>query len=343
VHEAVAAIGEQLIDGVQVSVGRPLFVPDIAFVFGGGQAGVGVRARRIVSVGWTAWAGELRDWPLQPACTRTEWPMGAMAAAVLVASEAAKIAGRFLAKSSPHSGHYSELFAASGNARLALAPDSTPEVPELGCLDIISAGAVSNALVYALLRIPGIQGEARAFDRDRSEPSNRNRNVLLVPPFDRLLKVELFERFGRGLTVTGVPRHFEKTDLATLAERVAVGVDDVPTRWMLAEARTGWMGVGATSHFNAMASVHYPYSACAACLHPHDEMVEGDTPTVAFVSFLAGLLVAADLLREVSGAETMLMSRYRYLTPLQIGGVWDGTVAPTSRCPARCPASRLRA
>ena len=343
VHEAIAGIDGQLIEGVQISVGRPLFVPDIAFVFGGGGAGVGVSARRVVSVGWTAWAGELRDWPLGPTCTRTEWPMGAMAAAVLVASEAAKITGRILARSSPHRGHYAELFAPSASARLALAPDGTPEAANVGSFDIVSAGAVSNALLYALLRVPGIQGEARAFDRDRSEPSNRNRNVLIVRPFERLLKVELFERLSRGLKVRGVPRHFEQSDLLGAAERIAVGVDDIPTRWMLAGARASWMGVGATSHFNAMASVHYPHSACAGCLHPHDEDLEGDTPTVAFVSFLAGLLLAADLLRDVARADAMLMSRYRYLTPCQLGGAWEGRVAPTAGCPAKCPASRLRA
>lgn len=343
VHEAVAGVGDKLIDGVHVSIGCPLFVPDIAFIFGGGNAGIGVRAKRLVSVGWTDWAGELREWPLRCMSAPTDWPMGAMAAAVLVAAEAMKVVGRALVRSSPHAAHYRDLFAASDTPRLSLAPESTPKVSRLGEIDIISAGAVSNAFLYALLRLPSVTGKARAFDRDRSEPPNRNRNVLLLPDFERLPKVDLFEHFSLGLTVTGIPRHFERPDLATIAERVAVGVDDIPTRWMLAGARTSWMGVGATSHFNSMASVHYPYAACAACLHPHDEPMDGDTPTIAFVSFLAGLLVAADLLRDVSGAEASLTSRYRYLTPLQLGGMWEGPVAPTQRCPAKCPMSRLRA
>lgn len=343
VHEAVTSVGDKLIDGVHVSIGCPLFVPDIAFIFGGGNAGIGVRAKRLVSVGWSEWAGELRDWPLRCKPAPTEWPMGAMAAAVLVAAEAMKLVGIALARFSPHGGHYRELFAPSKTARLSLAPESTPKVPMLGDLDIISAGAVSNAFLYALLRLPRLQGNARAFDRDRSEPPNRNRNVLLLPDFERLPKVDLFEHFGVGLTVTGIPRHFEKSDLDTIAERVAVGVDDLPTRWMLAGARVSWMGVGATSHFNSMASVHYPYAACAACLHPHDEPMEGDTPTIAFVSFLAGLLMAADLLRDVGRSEASLASRYRYLTPLQLCGDWEGPVAPTAKCPAGCPASRLRA
>lgn len=343
IHEAVADIGDKLIDGANVSIGCPLFVPDIAFVFGGGRAGLGVRAKRIVSVGWTDWAGELRDWPLRPACALGDWPMGAMAAAVLVASEAIKIAGRALLPFSPHPAHYRDLFAPCGGPVLRLAPSSTPKAAKLGNIDIISAGAVSNAFLYALLRLPEVEGHARAFDRDRSDASNRNRNMLLVPPFDRLLKVDLFEQFSRSLEIRGVPRHFEESDVGNLFRRVAVGVDDIPTRWALAGARSDWMGVGATSHFNSMASVHFPYSACPACLHPHNEEIEGDTPTIAFVSFLSGLLMAADLLRDVGGSEAALASRYRYLTALQVEGAWEGPVAPTGLCPAGCPASRLRA
>jgi hypothetical protein len=324
-------------------MGWPLLMPDMAFVFGGGTAGVGVRAKRIVSVGWTEWAGEIRDWPLGTFAASTDWPLGAMAAAVLVASEAVKMAGRTLAAVSPHAGHYHELFAPLPAAQLRLAPESTPKLARVGELDIISAGAVSNAFLYALLRVPNVAGHARAFDRDRSEPSNRNRNILLVPDFERLPKVDLFEHFSNGFEVKGLSRHFGEADLATIAERVVVGVDDIPTRWMLAGARCSWMGVGATSHFNSMASAHFPYSACAACLHPHDEPLEGDTPTIAFVSFLAGLLVAADFLRNVAGTDVGLASRQQYLTSLQPRGAWAGPVAPTPACPADCPASRLRA
>lgn len=342
-HDALCGIGDKLIDGVQITVGCPLFVPDIAFVFGGGVVGIGVRAKRTVSVGWTDWAGELMDWPRQLACTSDEWPMGAMAAATLVAAEAAKVAGRSLTAISAHAAHYRDLFAPSANARLVLAPELTPKTSQIGNVDIISAGAVSNGFLYALLRIPGVRGSARAYDRDRSDASNRNRNMLLLPDFDGQLKVDLFQHFGLGLEITPVARHFDKTDLPSLADQVVVGVDDIPTRWLLAGACAQWMGVGATSHFNSMASIHYPYSACVACLHPHDEPQAGATPTIAFVSFLAGLLMAADMLRNVAGADASLASRYRYLTPLQMDGDWSGVVAPASACPARCSASRLRA
>lgn len=122
----------------------------------------------------------------------------------------------------------------------------------------------------------------------------------------------------------------------------AIGVDDIPTRWMLAGAPANWMGVGATSHFESMASVHFPNSACAACLHPKDEVQAGPTPTIAFVSFLAGLMMAADLLRDLVSARTSRASRQHYLTALQMNP-WSGTVPPRLDCPAMCFASRAMA
>lgn len=342
-HEAIERSGSSLIDGVSVSIGRPLLPPDIAFVFGTGNLARGVSARRIVSVGWTDWSAELSQWPMETYRSGGEWPIGAMGAAVLIAAEAAKVVGSTLSQLSVSKPHFRELFAPSQIARLVMAPESTPHSAQLGSFDIISAGAVSNAFLYSLFRLPHVTGNARAFDKDTSDQSNRNRNMLLIPEFVAQTKVALFQHFASGISIDPVPRHFGDADVANLFDRVAVGVDDIPTRWTLAGARTGWMGVGATSHFASMASVHFPYSACAACLHPQDEAQIGPTPTIAFASFLAGLMLAADLLRDVSGAEASLASRYRYLTALQTANPWSSIVVPNPNCPAHCPASLLRA
>lgn len=343
-HEAIKNISDKLIDDVSVTIGCPLISPDIAFVFGGNNLARGVHARRIVSVGWTDWSAELSQWPMQTCRTgSSDWPIGAMGAAVLVAAESAKIVGRTLTQLCSSAPHFRELFEPSQIARLALAPESTPRIAKLGRFDIISAGAVSNAFLYSLLRLPNAIGDARVFDKDESDHSNRNRNMLLLPEYVGQSKVGLFQHFGTGISVDPVARHFGNADLSKLYDRAAVGVDDIPTRWTLAGARTSWMGVGATSHFESMASVHYPYSACAACLHPQDEAQIGPTPTIAFASFLAGLMMATDFLRDVAGTEASLVSRYRYLTALQTVDPWSSSVVPHSNCPAHCPASLLRA
>ena len=344
VYEAITNLRSQLIDGSDISIGYPV-KPSMAFEFGGRSCIAPFKETRTVSVGWSSWAGELAEWPLKPPCTEDDWPMGAMAAAVLVASEAVKATAKSLASVSGHPAYVRDLFAFSRKAMIRLAPEHTPKVSSLGSFDVISAGAVSNAFMYALFRLPDVVGEARVFDRDFSEPANRNRNMLLIAALEHLAKVDLFAHFGRALRIHPVPRHFVEADLADLAENVAVGVDDIPTRWMLAGARTNWMGVGATTDFGSMASIHFPHSGCAACQHPHNEDAPGPTPTIAFVSFLSGLLVASDFLVEISRSTANIASKQRLVFPLRCDtpdGVYATPVFPRADCPAGCPASKLK-
>ena len=342
-HEALSGIADKMIDGVSISIGCPLLTPDIAFIFGAyGDLHVNP-AKRVVSVGWTAWSAELAPWPVRARYEATDWPMGAMCAAVMVSSEAAKLAGLGLVELTGHVGHYRELFAPTSAVRLSLAPEQTPCCTQLAAIDLISAGAVSNGFLYALLRLPGVNGNLRTYDRDLSDHSNRNRNMLLLPEFVGHPKVELFKRFEGSIKVEPIDRHFAKSDLGALSDRVAIGVDDIPTRWLIAKGQSTWMGVGATSHFNSMASAHYQHGACAACLHPRDEEQDGTTPTIAFVSFLAGLMMAADLLVEAGQPRISQASRHRYVNALQLGNPWDGPVMPRTDCPAGCDASKAKA
>lgn len=343
-HEALDAIGTQIVDSARIAIGCSLLPADIAFVFGDGNAGIGTRADLIYSVGCSDWAGSLRKWGRQASWSASAWPMGAMAAATLVGAESFKVAGRaLLPHATSNRAHYRELFEPAKEADFQLAPAGTPTVSDLGEFDLISGGAVSNAFLYAMLRLPGIAGRCRVFEGDISEHSNRNRNMLLTPAYVGRPKGDLFRETVPGINCVPMRRHFTKSDLPSLASRVVVGVDDILVRWDLAEARSEWMGVGATTHFGAMASVHYPYAACAACLHPRNEQVEGHTPTVAFVSFMAGLMVAADYIRDLGGAEVRLASHHRFVVPLQMDGAWEDKVVPIPNCPARCPASQIKA
>jgi hypothetical protein len=344
IYDAIHKLRGELITGSDISIGYP-FRPDVVFDIGGRSSIPPFTAPKTISVAWSAWEGEIAEWPRKPLSTENDWPMGAMAAAVLVAAEAVKFAVRRLAGVSGHPAYVRELFGSAGVARLRLAPEHTPKVSTLCSFDIISAGAVSNAALYALLRLPDVVGDARVFDRDGSEGSNRNRNMLLLASLEHLSKVELLTHFGRGIRIEPIPRHFEKDDLANIRGNVIVGVDDVPTRWLLAGAQVNWMGVGATTDFGSMASVHFAHSACAACLHPHNEDALGPTPTIAFVSFLCGLLVATDFLIDISASKANITSRQRIAFPLRCdtkNGIYEARVAPRADCPAKCAASRLK-
>lgn len=340
-HEAIVSVADKMIHGDTIAIGCPLLVPDIALVFGNGTAGVGVRAKRIISVGWSKWSGTLNNWPIQSPWEDCSNPFGAMTAAALAAAEVFKISGRILLPISSGAAGFRDVFAPSKNLHFRLAPEDTQLCTKVDTFDIISAGAVSNAFLFALARVDGITGVGRVFDADRSDHPNRNRNMLLLPDAISFPKVDTFV-LPIDLTIQPIPRHCEETDLSSMANHVIVGVDDIPARWMLAKGKPYWMAVGATSHFSAMASVHYGHAACAACLHPKDEDAEGPTPTVAFVSFFAGLQVAADFMVEMSGTDFSLVSRQVYWTPFHPQTAVRAQVYPTPNCPAGCNASQLR-
>ena len=343
-HEAVQSVQGQLIEGSSIRLGAPDRI-DIAFEFGTASSIAPYQCQRTVSVGWSAWSGEISDWPPQSPITEFDWPMGAMAAGVLVAAEVSKMAARSLAPISTDPAAARASFACSRAARLILADEDTPKLASLGNFTAISAGAVTNGLVFALARLPDIWGRVEVYDSDRSDGTNLNRNMMLLQRFLGLTKVELFEHFGHGLKVIAHPRRFIEPDLCGLRGRVAVGVDHIPSRWLLARGRYDWMGVGATSHFNVLSSFHYPFSGCPACLHPHDEAGPEITPTIAHVSFLAGLLLATDLIVDVAGAKASLLSRHRYISTQAFGQ--NGAdivmgVPPHRGCQAGCPASQIR-
>lgn len=343
-HEAVQSLHGRLVEGSSIRIGAPDRI-DIAFDFGTTSSIAPYQCPRTVSVGWSAWSGEISDWPPQPPVTEFDWPMGAMAAAVLVAAEVSKMVVRNLARLSTDPGECLKRFAKSDRARLILAEEGTPKLASVGDFTAISAGAVTNGLFYSLARLPDLLGRVRVYDSDSSDPSNLNRNMMLLRDLLHLSKVGLLEHFGRGLKVCPVPSLFTETDLESLRGRVMVGVDHVPSRWLLARGRYDWMSVGATEHFNVQSSVHYPFSGCPGCLHPHDEAGPEITPTIAHVSFLAGLLQAVNLIADVAGAKASLQSSQRYIFTNGFGRTSDeirSGVFVRRDCPAGCPASQAR-
>lgn len=343
-HRALLDVGGKLIAGVPVTIGPPIGGSDIVFCLGTDLQWMPGAAARYISVGASDWGARCSDMPRRQQWSATDWPFGGLVAAVLMAAEAIKISARILAPLSADPGAIRGQFLEMPGLALDLAPRDTSLAYDVGELDIISAGAVSNGFLYSLLRVPGLTGVARAFDNDISDGPNLNRNALLTTDWLDVPKVNLFESsMTTSFKIEPISKHYPLEGSIELRERVIVGVDDVPARWALAKLGCQWMGVGATSHFNSMASVHFRHSACAACLHPHDEDMAGPTPTVAFASFLAGLMVAADFLRDVSGASASLTSRQRYISALRPDEPWDAPVHPIADCPAQCPASVVKA
>jgi ThiF family len=197
---------------------------------------------------------------------------------VAVGAEAFRAAMRRLAAS----GHKPTMAHAARDlcpARLLMRePTSTHALERL---DVISGGAISHGLLFALLRVPEIEAGLRIFDHDQFDWPNLNRYLLGRRSFQGENKAELLAGFSRpGLDITYVPSRFDDGIAAqvALADSVAMGVDDIPSRWRVQDVAPGLVVVGATSHFEVVVSEHPPNTACARCLYPDGEDEDGRSP-----------------------------------------------------------------
>src|SRR5437660_1931897 len=255
--DALLDFGADLIPGRRMVVGVPPRGIDLAVVIG--DSPWTGEARQLVSMSGDAWTGRV-------AIDGERWahrgsPFGALASAGLAAGEAYKAAMRRVRGWASGPAIFDALFAPSSAAEVSLAPRGTP-VPSrnLGRFDVISGGAIAQAALYALSRIPRVEGQARVIEAEASDLTNINRYAFLrrsrvgEPKAGHLASLDL----GR-LRIVGVPlRYVERTlaDIGSLAPNVLVGVDHVPSRWAVQHARPHWLGIGATSDYSAVVSFH---------------------------------------------------------------------------------------
>lgn len=121
------------------------------------------------------------------------------------------------------------------------------------------------------------------------------------------------------------------TTMGSLAAAVLVGVEHIPTRWFVQAQHEGWLGIGASTHWNAMASFHNRESANDTCLHPRDAQ-DNLIPTVAFVSFWSGLQLASYFVRYAGGKSLNPMAQQTFMTPLRSESIWRAPVGRRPQC-----------
>jgi hypothetical protein len=198
-----------------------------------------------------------------------EWPIGPMVSAALAASEAFKFAMRRMPPENPVAKTFFEI---SPSCRCQLDDLPVPKQPlDFGSVDIISAGAISRAILYVLMRLPHMQISGRIFDDDVTDSSNLNRNMLTLLDDIGLRKITVAERCcNPKLRLEGVPERFPGRipEFGQLALRILVGVDDIPSRWEVQRRASRWLAVGGTSHFSISSSSHGPDEPCSACCIP---------------------------------------------------------------------------
>lgn len=342
--EAILGLSEATIPGASVVMG-PNMKADLAFFLGDSEGQRrGVPCWRLSGDTWTGEVdlhGSSGPWAF-------DWPVGGMVSAALAAGEAFKFAARKMPFRSDADRNF---FTRSGTCVCSFGPLGLPKAPlDAGAVDVISAGAVVQAAVYVLGRLPGLRMSGRILDGDVTDLSNINRNMLTLVRDVGAEKVDVVTRqSGPNISLRPLPVRFPKGIPAgdTLGPRVLVGVDDIPTRWRVQESSSGWVAVSGTSHFNVSSSSHASGQPCSGCLHPVDDPTEvTGVPTVSFVSFWAGLLMAVRLVREIIGSPYPSTRQHLWLSPLRMelpfSRFWS-PVAPRVDCPVKCATARAAA
>lgn len=345
-HHALRSIADQLLPGTEFRLGSSDAAADIEFVFGSSSAvGSAARALRV---------GVARSRVLVDASTATleieeDARVAALAAAGLVAAQAfrsfaAKLAVE-LDVQIPKDFGFREACELDIAELLGVDFDAFVS-PVLGDIDFISAGAITNASLYVLFRL-GAQLDGRTIEERKFDPPDLNRYMLALARHLDLPKVDIIAETSTGdIRLKGramLYNEHTRDKLLPLANTVGVGVDHVPSRWLVQSEEPGLLVVGATEGFEAYASYHRPGMACAGCLHPTAPLDEATrvVATISFVSFFAGFFQALLLAALASGQEP----RGQVIRALPFG--FSGPVvscthlAPNPDCPVVCSASRL--
>jgi hypothetical protein len=265
-----------------------------------------------------------------------DWPCGAFAAGALAAVEAFKVAMSGLNHLAKDALLFDTLFAFTDSVNVELAPPDSPRVANLGTFDCVSGGAIISSALYVLSRLPGVSGRGRIIEPEAGDISNLNRYALMRQSAVGQGKGQVLKSLmPPGLVLQAIEKRYEGGRLAELGEfapHILVGVDDIPTRWRVQEQAPHWLGIGATTHWAAMASYHQRGLGCARCLHPRDDPATAPIPTIAFVSFFAGLDLASYFVRATAGERILTAEQYRYLSPLRPEYIWKSPVAVRHDC-----------
>jgi hypothetical protein len=330
---SLLAIGPLLLPGVALRAGRPGYAVDLELRLGDTRSSG--PANRSIALSAKRWSGRISSagarWP------DLVWILGALAAAALGAGEAFKAAMWKLGSYACNPTSFAALFAACDSVEVQLAPEDAPAALHLGAFDVISAGAIANGFLYCLVRILDATGAGRILDSDQGDLTNMNRNVLVLLSDTGDLKVDVLAQAFRGsISLQALPMSYDQVSaphIGALAQRVVVGVDHIPTRWVVQGRWPGWLGIGATSHWSAMASFHTKNLACARCLHPTDDPIDAPIPTVSFVSFWSGLLLATYFLQSLGGRGDLRPLQQTYITPLRPELPWRTPITRRPACP----------
>ena len=336
-RDSLLASSSNLISGATVQPNTSEHEPDLIFVLG--DSAIEERSCPTWRLSGSEWHGAITQVATPAPPWTADWPIGAMTSAVLAAGEAFKYVMRRLPLRSTDDLVFFEP-SLDSNWDFGSIPIPRGEL-DLGEVDIVSAGAISQAALYVLLRLPQLRMAGRIFDDDTTSPTNFNRNMLTLVGDAGLEKVRIVvDRCSPEFDLMPKYQRFVGPETGQIAPRVLVGVDDIPSRWDVQRFASGLLVVSGTSHFSISSSCHGPGEPCCGCQHPVDDL-GGLTaiPTCSFISFWAGLAMAVRLIRRAFDRSYGLDRQHLWMTPLRMdqqhAALWS-PVAPRQDCPVQC-------
>ena len=337
---ALVDLAEDVVPGTRATTDSATKPTDLVFVFGDtAWSGRAANSWRLTAEGWSGQTSSVDE---RGTGFADDFPLGALAAAAIASVEPFKAAMRTFGTAVLRG---PDQMAAVPHARVELAPSNKPiGSVDLGRVDCISGGAITNSLLFSLLRIPRVSGQVRVIESDTADISNLNRYVLLRRSAIPRPKVDVFSEYStEQLKIFGERALLNPEtirSLRPLADRVVVGADRVPARWDAQREWPAWVCVGATDDWMAQVTEHTTESACAGCAYP--EAIPNpplEIATVSFVSFWAGLVAAARLVSHVTGNPYPANQQsFTLLGPARLDGpavIWT-PISRNSACPVGC-------
>ena len=304
------------------------------------------RDEELLRIGGGPWRAELRLGPQARVEPLTgDLPIGAVLGGIAAAAELVRVAAAGIQRR--HRFAVAGEFDLGGPRQVTLAVPALelPAELDVGEVDFISAGAITNGCLFSLLRCHGVRANTRVIDSDIGEETNLNRYALLRRSALETPKVDVLAGYSsERFRIEPVPRRLDASTagyIAPLGACVIAGVDDIPSRWLVQSMYPEWLCVGGTGHFTVIVSEHAEGMPCAGCLHPEDDLdAPPELPTISFTSLLAGTLQAYRLLAHFA-TETptppTLAASFNLSAPYALDTIG---LAARSDCPVRCPASR---
>ena len=334
--DSLLAVGRDLLPGVELRMAEANQQVDLAITLG--DAAMSVMASRTIRINAGPWSGSVGPESSRQRWRGGEWPVGAMAAAAIGAMEAFKIAMHRLQGFALNLPRMQAQFAdIRHDFTFELAKAGTPCGSNLEAVDFVSAGAISNAALYVLSRVPTIRLSGRLIEPDTAAISNSNRYMLMLQSDVHKPKAaSLSERLNTlDVRLSPLPELYDgdRGISPSLGPRVLVGTDNIPARWHVQRAEPRLLVIGATTHWSAMASFHTPGLGCAQCLHQTDDPNDGPIATSACVSFWAGLLAATYLLRSADDTLPSPREQQIFLTPSRPENRFVAPVPVWAKCP----------